>query len=183
MLLSRERKVVLDLTTTTTTTAPIASSTLLLRPQYNGQWSRIIRRPARCSDIHAMSNSLSTRSQSRTSPESLFEPSIVSSQPGRALARSNLHLKGNRGVQECWTMEIPSTLPFPVKEPLTADLAQCLVNTLTRRNDLYLDELKHMLEERCGVSVNDSTIWRTLQRVGFRMKEVRVIFAFSSGFN
>ena len=47
------------------------------------------------------------------------------------------------------------------------------MNAVTRRNDQYLDELRDMLEERCGVKVTESTIWRTLNRVGFRMKEVR----------
>ncbi len=42
---------------------------------------------------------------------------------------------------------------------------------------MYLEELREVLEERCGVYVSESTIWRTLQRVGFRMKEVSVLFA------
>ncbi len=46
------------------------------------------------------------------------------------------------------------------------------MQTVTRRNDMYLEELREVLEERCGVYVSESTIWRTLQRVGFRMKEV-----------
>lgn len=50
---------------------------------------------------------------------------------------------------------------------------QFLIQTVTRRNDMYLEELREVLEERCGVHVSESTIWRTLQRVGFRMKEVR----------
>ena len=29
-----------------------------------------------------------------------------------------------------------------------------------------------MLEDRCGTSVSDATIWRTLHRIGFRLKEV-----------
>lgn len=48
-----------------------------------------------------------------------------------------------------------------------------LMSAVTRFNDRYLVELRSMLEERCGVKVNDATVWRTLQRVGFRMKEVR----------
>lgn len=51
-------------------------------------------------------------------------------------------------------------------------LQKFLAGTVTRRNDLYLEELRLVLEERCGVKVSDSTIWRTLQRVGFRLKEV-----------
>ncbi len=54
------------------------------------------------------------------------------------------------------------------------------MNAVTRRNDMYLEELKEMLEQRCGVTVSESTIWRTLNRVGFRMKEVHncSVFAF-----
>ncbi len=57
---------------------------------------------------------------------------------------------------------------------------QFLLSTVSRYNDLYLDELRDVLEERCGVAVNESTIWRTLQRAGFRLKEVccrSVLFA------
>ncbi|KLO09048.1 Homeodomain-like protein, partial [Schizopora paradoxa] len=49
-----------------------------------------------------------------------------------------------------------------------------IMGTVNRYNDRYLDELKDMLEERCNVKVSESTIWRTLNRVGFRMKMVRV---------
>lgn len=47
------------------------------------------------------------------------------------------------------------------------------MGAVTDRNDMYLEELRATLEERCGIRVSDSTIWRTLHRVGFRMKEVR----------
>ncbi len=46
------------------------------------------------------------------------------------------------------------------------------MNTVTQRNDLYLEELRDSLEERCGIRVSEATIWRTLQCIGFRMKEV-----------
>ncbi len=49
------------------------------------------------------------------------------------------------------------------------------MNAVTRRNDMYLEELKEMLEQRCGVTVSESTIWRTLNRVGFRMKEDTIV--------
>jgi hypothetical protein len=38
--------------------------------------------------------------------------------------------------------------------------------------DLYLDELREELKAECGVSVNLSTIWRTLVRSGYSMKKV-----------
>ncbi len=46
------------------------------------------------------------------------------------------------------------------------------MGTVSLNNDRYLDELGDMLEERCGVRVTESTVWRTLNRVGFRLKEV-----------
>ncbi|KLO06298.1 hypothetical protein SCHPADRAFT_811868, partial [Schizopora paradoxa] len=57
--------------------------------------------------------------------------------------------------------------------PRALDFAdtQFLVGAVTGDNDRYLDELRDMLEERCGVRVSEATIWRTLHRAGFRMKE------------
>lgn len=52
------------------------------------------------------------------------------------------------------------------------------MSTVDRYNDRYLDELKAMLEERCGVKVSESTVWRTLNRCGFRLKEVRRALSF-----
>ncbi len=46
------------------------------------------------------------------------------------------------------------------------------MSSVTLESDRYLDELRDMLEERCGVQVSEATIWRTLNRVGFRLKEV-----------
>jgi len=45
--------------------------------------------------------------------------------------------------------------------------------TLSSTPDLYLDELRLELQERCGVTVSTSTIWRTLIKGGYRMKKVR----------
>ncbi|KLO04994.1 Homeodomain-like protein [Schizopora paradoxa] len=58
--------------------------------------------------------------------------------------------------------------------PRTLDFAdtQFLMSSVTLESDRYLDELRDMLEERCGVRVSEATIWRTLNRVGFRLKEV-----------
>ncbi|KAJ7115365.1 hypothetical protein C8R44DRAFT_739952 [Mycena epipterygia] len=39
------------------------------------------------------------------------------------------------------------------------------------RNDPFLQELKDLLEERVGVEVSDSTVWRTLNCTGFTMKK------------
>ena len=46
-----------------------------------------------------------------------------------------------------------------------------LAAVVLRNNDRYLDELRAVLEDRCGTSVSDVTIWRTLHRIGFRLKE------------
>jgi transposase len=50
-----------------------------------------------------------------------------------------------------------------------------LFKTLSSTPDLYLDELRLELQERLGVSVSISTIWRTLRRGGHTMKKVRYI--------
>lgn len=55
---------------------------------------------------------------------------------------------------------------------LTRASSKVLAGAVTGRNDRYLEELKEVLEERCGVRVSESTIWRTLNRVGCRLKEV-----------
>jgi transposase len=38
--------------------------------------------------------------------------------------------------------------------------------------DIYLTELRELLEERRGIEVSDSTLWRSLKRSGFTMKKV-----------
>ena len=48
----------------------------------------------------------------------------------------------------------------------------CIMSCSQCDNDHYLDKLRDMLEEQCGMRVTESTIWRTLNRAGFRMKEV-----------
>ena len=55
---------------------------------------------------------------------------------------------------------------------LTYDIKH-LFNTLTSAPDLYLDELRLELQERLGVSVSTSTIWRTLRKGGYTLKKVR----------
>ena len=61
---------------------------------------------------------------------------------------------------------------FRIKKGEDPRFVQFLAGAVTGDNDRYLDELRDMLEERCGVRVSESTIWRTLHRAGFRMKEV-----------
>lgn len=61
---------------------------------------------------------------------------------------------------------------------LTDLYKQFLATAVNRHNDRYLDELRDLLEERCGVRVSESTIWRTLHRVGFRMKAVSFSFRY-----
>jgi transposase len=38
--------------------------------------------------------------------------------------------------------------------------------------DIYLTELRELLEERRGVEISDATLWRSLRRSGFTMKKV-----------
>ena len=47
-----------------------------------------------------------------------------------------------------------------------------LFNTLNSTPDLYLDELWLELQEKFGVLVSLSTIWRTLRKGGYTMKKV-----------
>jgi hypothetical protein len=49
---------------------------------------------------------------------------------------------------------------------------QWLHATLDNTPDLYLDELCEELKEECGVSVDISTIWRTLVQSSYSMKKV-----------
>lgn len=46
--------------------------------------------------------------------------------------------------------------------------------TIRHSPDLYLDEIKELLEDRIGVEVDESTIWRSLRRSGFTIKKVRI---------
>ena len=63
---------------------------------------------------------------------------------------------------------------------LTCDI-KYLFNTLSTAPDLYLDELRLELQERLGVLVSMSTIWRTLRKGGYTMKKVRYVINQSSG--
>ncbi|KAJ6573756.1 hypothetical protein DFH09DRAFT_892448, partial [Mycena vulgaris] len=58
------------------------------------------------------------------------------------------------------------------KRKLSTRNVEFLQGYVRFHNDLYLQELKEALEERVGVEVSDSTVWRTLTRTGFTMKKV-----------
>jgi hypothetical protein len=58
---------------------------------------------------------------------------------------------------------------------LTCDIKH-LFNNISIAPDLYLDELRLELQERLGVSVSMSTIWRTLRKGGYTMKKVRYYY-------
>jgi transposase len=51
---------------------------------------------------------------------------------------------------------------------------QFLLGTVRRTPDLYLDELQEMLSTTCGVTVSQSTVWRTLRKAGFTLKKVSI---------
>ncbi|KAJ6558815.1 Homeodomain-like protein [Mycena vulgaris] len=59
------------------------------------------------------------------------------------------------------------------KRKLSTQNVEFLRGYIRFRNDPYLQELKDALEERVGVEVSDTTVWRTLTRTGFTMKKVR----------
>ena len=50
--------------------------------------------------------------------------------------------------------------------------SQFLHGHLRHSPDIYIDEMKELLESRVGIEVDDSTIWRALRRSGFTMKKV-----------
>ena len=56
---------------------------------------------------------------------------------------------------------------------ITLTFVEFLTAVVLCNNNRYLDELRAVLEDRCGTSVSDVTIWRTLHRIGFRLKEAR----------
>ncbi|KIK81072.1 hypothetical protein PAXRUDRAFT_156952, partial [Paxillus rubicundulus Ve08.2h10] len=49
---------------------------------------------------------------------------------------------------------------------------QCLLGTIEKAPDLYLEELQEMLAASCGCMVSKSTIWHMLHKTGFTMKKV-----------
>ncbi|KAH7917786.1 hypothetical protein BV22DRAFT_985652, partial [Leucogyrophana mollusca] len=58
------------------------------------------------------------------------------------------------------------------KRQLTGADVRFLQGTIRHSPDLYLDELREVLEERCGVEVSEPTIWRALRRSSFTLKKV-----------
>ncbi|KAJ7163771.1 hypothetical protein C8R46DRAFT_1101532 [Mycena filopes] len=53
----------------------------------------------------------------------------------------------------------------------TADI-RFLTGVVRHSPDVYLDELRELLEEKRGCEVSEATIWRSLKRCGFTMKKV-----------
>lgn len=49
---------------------------------------------------------------------------------------------------------------------------QFLRGTIQHTPDIYLDELRELLKQRCGVDADEVTLWRALKRSGFTMKKV-----------
>jgi len=58
------------------------------------------------------------------------------------------------------------------KKILSGMNIQFLQGHLRHSPDLYMDEMKDLLESRIGVEVDESTIWRALRRSGFTMKKL-----------
>ncbi|KAJ7241044.1 Homeodomain-like protein [Mycena haematopus] len=58
------------------------------------------------------------------------------------------------------------------KRSLTNKDTKFLCALVRHSPDLYLAELQEILEDRLGVSVDHSTLWRSLRRCGFTMKKV-----------
>ncbi|KAL5496013.1 hypothetical protein ACEPAH_3106 [Sanghuangporus vaninii] len=68
--------------------------------------------------------------------------------------------------------EKEKSLPRGRPRLLSYDDTRLLCGTLELRNDYYLDELKQIIENRCGIQCSETTIWRTLKRVGFTLKKI-----------
>ena len=49
---------------------------------------------------------------------------------------------------------------------------QFLQGSIRHTPDAYLDELRDALRKRAGKDVSVTTVWRTLRRSGFTMKQV-----------
>ncbi|KAJ3796362.1 hypothetical protein GGU11DRAFT_144348 [Lentinula aff. detonsa] len=57
------------------------------------------------------------------------------------------------------------------KRMLSYDDVEFIVGQVKHRCDIYGDELRELVRERLRVDVNESTIWRYLQRQGYTMKK------------
>jgi hypothetical protein len=58
-----------------------------------------------------------------------------------------------------------------------------ILGILDERPDVYLDELRQELLDTCGVSVSESTVWRTLIKGGYSMKKVCIMWQRTDPFN
>ncbi len=103
------------------------------------------------------------------SPASLFDQSSAFCPTGRKQAKSRPRPLERRAGRGRWTSLIHryAVVSLLTLRKLTHPFVQLLLATVSRHNNLYLDELRDVLEERCGVVVTESTIWRTLQRADF----------------
>ncbi|KAH8798073.1 hypothetical protein DL96DRAFT_1477613 [Flagelloscypha sp. PMI_526] len=54
-------------------------------------------------------------------------------------------------------------------------LGEFLRGLVRHRPDLYLNELRVLLEDRIGVSVSESTIWKALNKAGYTIKRVSFV--------
>ena len=92
----------------------------------------------------------------------------------RVRPQRSLELRGRRRVLEyddlavcfIWFVRCHSNL-----FSLTISWLKYLQGLLEHRSDLYLHELKESLAEVCGVDVSEKTIWESLRRTGFRLKQ------------
>jgi transposase len=54
-------------------------------------------------------------------------------------------------------------------------IQQFLTGVIRHSPDVYLDELRELLEDKRGCEVSEATLWRSLKRCGFTMKKVRYV--------
>ncbi|KAJ7194797.1 hypothetical protein GGX14DRAFT_377632 [Mycena pura] len=65
------------------------------------------------------------------------------------------------------------------KRSMSAGDLRFLTGVVRHSPDVYLDELRELLEETRGSEVSEATIWRSLKRCGFTMKKVCTMKAFT----
>ncbi|KAJ6456076.1 Homeodomain-like protein [Mycena sanguinolenta] len=58
------------------------------------------------------------------------------------------------------------------KRGMSSSDIRFLTGVVRHSPDVYLDELREIIEEKRGTEVSEATIWRTLRRCGFTMKKV-----------
>jgi transposase len=87
-------------------------------------------------------------------------------QTGEVISRNPAKLHLHRALTD-YDIEVSTTIS-PVSLSITS--IQHMFAALDKTPDLYLEEMRQDLFQRCGVLLDTSTIWRTLIKGGYTMK-------------